>query len=90
MRLHFKSCHHPSVNGQVERVNSTLEQHLQVHCNYEQDNWSTLLPPADLAYNNAPYSTTGVSPFFATGRYDPPRQGDQPDPYGCAADVGRS
>src|SRR5258708_7584954 len=28
MRLHFTSGHHPSANGQVERVNSTLEQYL--------------------------------------------------------------
>jgi len=27
MRLHFTSRHHPSANGQVERVNSTLEQY---------------------------------------------------------------
>jgi len=43
----------------------------------------------------------GVFPFFATRTYDPlalsltqalgtePRQGDQPDPYGCAADMSR-
>jgi hypothetical protein len=28
MRLHFTSGHHPLANGQVERVNSTLEQYL--------------------------------------------------------------
>jgi len=71
MRLHFTSGHHPSANGQVERVNSTLEQYLRIYCNYEQDNWSTLLPLAEFAYNNAPHATTGVSPFFATRGYDP-------------------
>ena len=29
MRLHFTPGHHPSANGQVERVNSTLEQYLR-------------------------------------------------------------
>ena len=71
MRLHFTSGHHPSANGQVERVNSTLEQYLRIYCNYEQDNWSKLLPLAEFAYNNAPSTTTGVSPFFATRGYDP-------------------
>jgi hypothetical protein len=66
------------------------QQHLRVYCNYEQDNWSTLLPSADFAYNNAPHATAGVSPFFVTRGYDPPRQGDQLDPYACAADVSRS
>ena len=71
MRLHFTSGHHPAANGQVERVNSTLEQYLRIYCNYEQNNWAKLLPLAEFAYNNAPHATTGVSPFFATRGYDP-------------------
>ena len=71
MRLHFTSSHHPSANGQVEQINSTLEQYLQTYCNYEQSNWSKLLPLAEFAYNNAPHATTGISPFFATRGYDP-------------------
>ena len=71
MRLHFTSGHHPSANGQVEQLNSTLEQYLQIYCNYQQDNWSKLLPLAEFAYNNVPHSSTGVSPFFATQGYDP-------------------
>jgi len=71
MRLHFTSGHHPAANGQVERINSTLEQYLRIYCNYEQDNWSKLLPLAEFAYNNAPHASTGVSPFFATRGYDP-------------------
>jgi len=39
MRLHFTSGHHPSANGQVERVNNTLEQYLRIYCNYEQDKY---------------------------------------------------
>jgi transposase InsO family protein len=71
MRLHFTSGHHPSANGQVERINSILEQYLRIYCSYEQDNWSKLLPLAEFAYNNAPQASTGVSPFFATRGYDP-------------------
>ena len=71
MRLHFTSGHHPAANSQVERINSTLEQYLWIYCNYEQDNWSKLLPLAEFAYNNAPHASTGVSPFFATCGYDP-------------------
>ena len=65
MRLHFTSGHHPSANGQVEHLNSMLEQYLRIYCNYQQDNWSKLLPLAEFTYNNAPHSM-GVSPFFAT------------------------
>ena len=39
--------------------------------NYQQDNWSSLLPLVEFSYNNAPNTTTGVSPFFANKGYDP-------------------
>ena len=48
-----------------------LEQYLCCYCNYQQDNWSKLLPLAEFAYNNAPSATTGISPFFANKGYHP-------------------
>jgi len=69
MRLHFTSGYHPEGDGQTEHMNQTLEQYLRVYCNYQQDNWSELLPLAEFAYNNAPSATTGVSPFFANKGY---------------------
>ena len=44
MKLHFTSGYHPEGNGQTEFTNQTLEQCLQVYCNYQQSNWSDLLP----------------------------------------------
>ena len=71
--LPLASCsrYHLEANGQAERTNQTLEQYLRVYCNYQQDNWSELLPLAEFAYNNAPSTTTGVSPFFANKGYHP-------------------
>jgi len=71
MMLHFTSEYHPEANSQVERTNQTLEQYLRVYCNYQQDNWSELLPLAEFAYNTAPSTTTGVSPFLANKGYHP-------------------
>jgi len=71
MRLHFTSGYHPKGDGQTECMNQTLKQYLHVYCNYQQDNWSELLPLAEFAYNNAPSATTGVSPFFANKGYHP-------------------
>jgi len=71
IRLHFTSGYHPEANGQAERTNQILEQYLCIYCNYQQDNWSELLPLAEFAYNNAPSATTGVSPFFANKEYHP-------------------
>src|SRR5258707_624365 len=71
MRLHFTSGYHPEGDGQTEHANQVLEQYLQVYTNYQQDNWATLLPMAEFAYNNTTNATTGVSPFFANKGYHP-------------------
>ena len=71
MRLYFTSGYYLEANGQAEWTNQTLEQYLHVYCNYQQDNWSELLPLVKFAYNNAPSTTTGVSPFFANKGYHP-------------------
>ena len=69
MRLHFTSGYHPEDDGQTEYTNQTLEQYIQVYYNYQQDNWSKLLPLMEFAYNNATSATAGVSPLFANKGY---------------------
>ena len=69
MKLHFTSGWYPEGDGQMERTNQTLEQYLRIFCNYQQDNWYTLL--AEFAYDNTPSATTGISPFFANKGYHP-------------------
>src|SRR5882724_1774553 len=69
MKLHFTSRYHLKGDGQTEQTNQTLEQYLRVYCNYQQDNWSELLPLAEFAYNNTPNATTGITPFFANKGY---------------------
>src|SRR6266446_967465 len=71
MRLHFTSGYHPEGDGQTERANQVLEQYLQTYMNYQQDDWATLLPMAEFAYNNTMNVTTGVSTFFANKGYHP-------------------
>ena len=71
MKLHFTSGYHPEGDGQTERTNQTLEQYIRMYTNYQQDNWSELLPLAEFAYNNSPSATTGISPFFANKGYHP-------------------
>ena len=55
----------------MEWTNQTLEQYLWISCNYQQDNWYTLLPLAEFAYNNTLSATTGISLFFANKGYHP-------------------
>ena len=71
MELHFTSGYHPEGDGQTKCINQVLEQYLRAYTNYQQDNWSTLLPLAEFTYNNAPSATMGVSPFFANKGYHP-------------------
>jgi len=71
MWLYFTSGYHSEGNGQTKCMNQTLEQYLCVYCNYQQDNWSKLLPLMEFAYNNAPSATTSVSPFFTNKEYHP-------------------
>jgi len=69
MQLHFTSGYHPKGDGQTKCMNQTLEQYLHIYCNYQQDNWSKLLPLVKFAYNNALSATTSISPFFANKGY---------------------
>jgi len=71
MTLHFTSGYHLEGDGQTERMNQTLEQYLQIYCNYQQDNWAECLSLAEFVFNNSPSATTGVSPFFANKGYHP-------------------
>lgn len=67
----LSSAYHPQSDGQTERVNQVLEQYLRLYCDYQQDDWASLLPLAEFAYNNSAHSTTKTSPFFANFGYHP-------------------
>ena len=63
LKLGISTAFHPQTDGQTERTNRTLEQMLRMSINYKQDNWDTLLPYAEFAYNNAKQSSTNTTPF---------------------------
>jgi len=69
MQLHFTLGYHPKGDGQTECTNQTLKQYLCIYCNYQQDNWSKLLPLVEFAYNNALSATTSVFSFFTNKGY---------------------
>jgi hypothetical protein len=61
---------HPQTDGQTERMNAIMEQYLQSHVNYLQDDWADWLPLAEFAANNQASEITGVLPFFANKGFD--------------------
>ena len=69
--IKLSSAFHPQTDGQTERVNQVLEQYLRCTINYQQDDWTTLLPLAEFAYNNTVHSSTQQTPFFANYGYHP-------------------
>jgi len=69
IQLYFTSGYHPKGDGQTKYMNQTLKQYLYVNCNYQQDNWSKLLPLVEFTYNNTLSATTDVSLFFANKGY---------------------
>src|SRR5467141_525887 len=71
------TAYHPQTDGQTERVNQELEQYLRVFVGERQDDWYSLLPLAEFAYNNHVHPSTQQTPFLLdTGRH--PRMGFEP------------
>jgi len=54
---------HPQTDGESEQVNLEIEQYLHICGNFQQDDWATLLPLIEFAYNVQPHCSTHRSPF---------------------------
>jgi hypothetical protein len=67
----MSTAFHPQTDGQMERLNQTIEAYLRSFVNHEMDDWVDLLPMAEFAYNNSVTGTTGLSPFYANYGYYP-------------------
>jgi cytochrome b len=65
IRTRMSTSFHPQTNGQIERINQTIEAYLTSFINYEMDNWVGLLPMAEFAYNNSITQATRMSLFYA-------------------------
>jgi hypothetical protein len=58
------TAYHPQSDGQTECVNQELEQYIRIFINKQQNDWDTLLPLGEFAYNNHVHSSMQHSPFF--------------------------
>ena len=74
MKRRMSTAYHPQTDGQTERQNQTLEAYLRAFCDTQED-WGSLLPYAQFAYNNTVHKSTGKTPsFVVTGKH--PRWND--------------
>ena len=71
IQRNLSTAFHPESDGQTEIVNQRLEQYLRCYVGYQQDDWCSLLPLAEFAYNNSLHSSTKMSPFFANYGFHP-------------------
>src|SRR5579863_5500193 len=59
----LSTAFHPQTDGESERVNQEIEQYLRICGNFQQDNWTTLLPIIEFAHNARPHRSTQKMPF---------------------------
>jgi hypothetical protein len=72
------TTYHPQLDGQTEHVNQELKQYIQIFVSERQNDWDTLLPLGEFAYNNHIHASTQHSPFFLNmGRH--PQMGFEPN-----------
>ncbi|KAE9188405.1 hypothetical protein PF002_g25319 [Phytophthora fragariae] len=69
-KLSMSTAAHPETDGQTERVNRVLEDVLQSYAT-SFASWSSFLPLAEFALNNAEHASTGLTPFFANNARHP-------------------
>jgi len=71
VKLKMSSSRHPQTDGASEVMNRMVENYLRCYCSYHQDDWDTLLPSAEFAYNSAISADLGSSPFEVDLGYNP-------------------
>jgi len=59
------------MDGQIERMNASMEQYLWVFINHQLDDWVHWLPLVEFAANNGVSETTKYTPFFTVQGTDP-------------------
>jgi hypothetical protein len=59
------TAYHPQSDGQTKHINQELEQYIRIFVSERQNNWDTLLPLGEFAYNNHIHASTQHSPSFS-------------------------
>jgi len=67
----MSTAFHPQTDGQMERLNQTIEAYLRAFVSKEQDDWVRLLPMAEFTYNNSLTTGNGMSSFYANYGFHP-------------------
>jgi hypothetical protein len=68
--LLMSTAAHPQTDGQSEATVKVIQKLLRPFCLQEQD-WESLLPSLEFAYNDTQHSSTGYTPFYLNYGYHP-------------------
>lgn len=71
VKQRLSTAYHPETDGSTERMNQVIEEYIRHFATYNQDNWDTLAPIAQIAIASRDAASTGMSPFFMTHGYHP-------------------
>jgi hypothetical protein len=71
MKKSMSTAYHPESYRQTEQINQVIEAYLRSYCNYEQNDWKSMLAMAEYTYYNSKHSATKISPFYANYGYEP-------------------
>ena len=67
----MSTAYHPQTDGQTERVNQELENHLRIMCENDTTSWVKALPIAEFAHNQRTHKARHMSPFKLMYGTDP-------------------
>ena len=70
IKLLMSTADHPQTDGQSEATVKIVQKLIRPFAFQEQD-WETLLPSLEFAYNDTQQSTTGKTPFYLNYGYHP-------------------
>ena len=69
MKCRLSTAFHSQTDEQTEHQNQTLKHYIRCYCSDEQDNWASLLPLAEFAYQNKTQTSIECSLFYAMYDY---------------------
>ncbi|KAJ6259180.1 hypothetical protein Dda_6078 [Drechslerella dactyloides] len=70
-KLNIATKGRAQTDGASERAIQTVEIYLRSFLNYAQNNWTKLLPMAELTYNSSKHSVTNYTPYEALRGWNP-------------------
>jgi len=56
IKRRMSTAYHPQTDRQTERMKQVSKAYLRSYCNYEQNDWASMLAMAEYVYNNSKHS----------------------------------